>query len=150
MNQDTNQQQEQPHILDQIVLPAIPPEFHHSDVARQYQDGEFTSRLDAEVADILRACQPAEESGEAVPMTLCGEALAALEHLNCIALIQDGQVLPLLDIERAAAPMTAMQKAHLYHAAASTLLEAIAAIYEDRFQQTKSQDDDNEGEHSYA
>ena len=46
--------------------------------------------------------------------------------------------------------MTAMQKAHLYHAAASTLLEAIAVIYEDRFQQTESQDDDNEGERCHA
>lgn len=150
MQQETNQPQEQQHILDQIVIPALPPEFHHADIARHYQDGAFTSRLEAEIADILRGCQPAEESGEAAPMTLSGEALAAIKQLNCIALIQDGQVLPLLDIEKTAAPMTAMQRAHLYHRAARTLLEAIAAIYEDRAQRAKHQDDDNEGDHCYA
>lgn len=150
MYQDTSNEQSGQHTLDQIIIPALPPEFHHSDIARQYEDGTFTSRLDAEVADVLRGCQKAEELGETAPLTLSDEALEAMKQLNCIALIQDGQVLPLLAIERATAPMTAMQKAHLYHAAARTLLEAIAAIYEDRAQQTKSQDDDNEGEHCHA
>jgi hypothetical protein len=115
----------------------LPPEFHHSDIARQYQDGEFTSRLDAELADVLRACQLAEGPGEAAVI---------LRQLNCIAPIQDGQILPILDIEKTSALMTAPQRAHLYHAAARTLLEAIAAIYEESAQQTKSPDDDNEGE----
>jgi len=149
MHQDTSNDQDGQHLLDQLIVPALPAEFYHSDIARQYEDGAFTSRLDAEVADVLRGCQKSVESGEAAPMTLSGEALAALKHLNCIALIQNGQVLPLLDIEQTAAPMTAMQKAHLYHAAASTLLEAIAAIYEDQAQRAK-QDDDNEGERCYV
>ena len=150
MNQDTNQQQEQPHILDQIVVPALPPEFHHSDIARHYQDGAFTTRLDAEVEDILRGCQPAEGSGEAVPIALSGEALEVMKHFNCIALIQDGQVLPLLDIEQMPTPLTAMQRAHAFHAAARVLLEAIAVIYEDQAQRAKSQDDDGEGERCNA
>jgi hypothetical protein len=150
MQQETNQQQEHPHILDQIVIPALPAEFHHSDIARHYQDGAFTSRLDAEIADVLRGCQPAEDSGDAAPLTLSGDALEALKHLNCIALIQDGQVLPLLDIERTTEPMTAIQKAHLYHAAARTLIEAIAVIYEDQAQRAKRQDDENQGDHCHA
>ena len=145
MQQDTNPQQEGQHLLDQIVLPALPPQFHHADIARHYQDGEFTSRLDAEIEDILRGCLSAKESGETALITLFGDAASVLKGLNCIALIQDGQVLPLLDIERVTAPMTAVQKAHLYHAAARTLLEAIAAIYEDQAQRAKRQDDDNEG-----
>ena len=150
MQQDSNQQREQPHILDQVVVLALPAEFQHADIDRQYQDGEFTSRLDAEIEDILRASQPPGESGGAALITLSGSAAAALRGLNCIALIQDGQILPILDIEEIAAPMSAAQRAHLYHAAARTLLDAIAAIYEDQAQQRKSQDDDNEGEHSYA
>ena len=150
MQQETNQHQEQPHILDQIVIPALPPEFHHSDIAEQYQDGEFTSRLDAEVADVLRACQPAEKSDEAALTTLSGAAASALKDLNCIALIQHGQILPVLDIEETTASMSAAQRAHLYHAAVRTLLEAIAAIYEEQAQKRKGPDDDNEGEHSYA
>jgi hypothetical protein len=146
MQQDINQPQEQPHILDQVVVPALPPEFHHSDIARQYQDGEFTSRLDAEIADVLRACQPAEGPGEAALITLSDKAAVILRQLNCIALIQDGQILPILEIEKTSAPMTAMQRAHLYHAAARTLLEAIEAIYEESAQQTKSPDGDNEGD----
>jgi hypothetical protein len=96
MQQDSNQQREQPHILDQVVVPALPPEFQHADISRQYRDGEFTSRLDAEIEDILRGCQPAGESGETAPITLSGDAASALEGLHCIALIQGGQVLPLL------------------------------------------------------
>ena len=149
MQQDTNQQPEQPHILNQIVVPALPPEFHHPDIARHYQDGAFTTRLDAEIADVLRGCKPAEESGEGAPIPLSGEAASVLTGLNCIALIQDGQVLPLLDIEKMDAPMTAAQRTHLYHTAARTLLEAIAAIYEDQAERAK-REDDNEGEHSYA
>ena len=150
MQQDTNQPQEQPHILDQVVLSALPPEFHHADIARQYRDGEFTSRLDAEAEDILRDCQPAEEAREAT-ITLSSEKLALIKQLNCIALIQNGQVLPLLDIEQTAMPMTALQRTHLYLAAARTLLQAIAAIYEERAQLAKGKgEDDNQGEHSYA
>src|ERR1700686_936729 len=150
MQQDTNQPQEQPHILDQVVVPALLPEFHHSDIARQYQNGEFTSRLDAEVADVLRACQPAGKSGEAALTALSGEAASALKDLNCIALIQDGQILPILDIEETTAPMSVAQRAHLYHAAARTLLEAIAAIYEEQAQKGKAPVNATEEEHSSA
>lgn len=146
MQQDNNQQREQPHMLDQVVVPALPPEFQHADIDRQYQDGEFTSRLDAEIEDILRSGQPAGESGETAPITLSDEAASALEGLHCIALIQDGLLLPLLDIEQVTAPLTAAQKAHLYHAAARTLLDAIAVIYEDQARRAKRQDDDHEGD----
>ena len=150
MQQDANHHQDGQHLLDQITLPALPPQFHHADIARHYQDGEFTSRLDAEVEDILRGYEGAEESREEAPIPLSSEALTTLRNLYCIALIQDGQVLPLLDIERTATPMTALQKAHLYHAAARALLEAIAAIYEDRAQRAKREgEDDNQAEHSH-
>jgi hypothetical protein len=150
MQQETNESQEQQHILDQIVIPALPPEFHHSDIAQHYQDGAFTTRLDAEIADILRGCQPAEESGEAAPITLSDDAASVLKELNCIALIQGGLLLPLLDIEQVTAPLTTAQKARLYHAAARTLLEAIAAIYEDQAQRAKRQDDDHEGDSCFV
>ena len=151
MQRETNQQPEQPHLLDQIILPALPPEFQRADIARQYGDGEFASRLDAEIEDILRSCQGAKETREEAPITLSKEALAPLRTLNCIALIQDGQVLPLLDIEQTATPMTTLQRAQLYHAAARTLLEAIAAIYEDQAQRARDKrEDDNQGEHSFA
>lgn len=145
MQQDINPYQDGQHFLDQIVLTALPPEFHHAEVSRHYQDGEFTSRLDAEIEDILRGCAGAEGSGETASIPLIGDAASVLKDLNCIALIQNGQVLPLLDIERVAAPMTAIQKAHLYHAAARTLLDAVSAIYEDPAQRAKRRGDDNEG-----
>jgi len=145
MNQDTNERQEQQHILDQIVTPALPPKFHHSDIGRQYEEGEFTTRLDAEVEDILRGSQPVEGPGETAPITLTDDRLTTLKQLTCIALIQDGQVLPLLDIEKTAAPLTSMQKAHLYHAAARILLEAIAAIFEGGGPRVSRDDDEGEG-----
>lgn len=150
MQQDSNQQQEPPHILDQVVVPALPPEFQHADIGRQYQDGECTSRLDAEIEDILLGGPPAGESGETALITLSGDAASALEGLHCIALIQGGLLLPLLDIEQVTAPLTAAQKARLYHAAARTLLEAIAAIYEDQAQRAKRQDDDHEGDSCFV
>jgi hypothetical protein len=146
MQQDSNQQQEPPHILGQVVVLALPAEFQHADIGRQYQDGEFTNRLDAEIEDILRGGPPAGKSDETAPITLSGDAASALEGLHCIALIQGGLLLPLLDIEQVTAPLTTAQKARLYHAAARTLLEAIAAIYEDQAQRAKRQDDDHEGD----
>ena len=76
--------------------------------------------------------QPLEEPEGVRPISLTEEALAVLNNLNCIALIQGGQVLPLLDIEHMSTPMTPIERAHLYHSAARTLLEIIAAILEDR------------------
>ena len=124
--------QEQPHGLDQAPIAALPPVFAHVDIAEHYQEGRFSSRLEAEIADILWNGQPVEEPEGGRPISLTDEALAVLNNLNCIALIQAGQVLPLLDIEHMSAPMTAIQRAHLYHSAARTLLESIAAILEDR------------------
>ena len=132
MSQDTSHHQEQQHVLDQVTIPALPPVFAHVVIAEHYQEGQFSSRLEAEIADILWNGQPLEEPEGVRPISLTDEALAVLNNLNCIALIQGGQVLPLLDIEHMSTPMTAIQRAHLYHSAARTLLEIIAAILEDR------------------
>jgi len=132
MSQDTSHHQEQQHVLDQVTIPALPPVFAHVVIAEHYQEGRFSSRLEAEIADILWNGQPLEEPEGVRPISLTDEALAVLNNLNCIALIQGGQVLPLLDIEHVSTPMTAIQRAHLYHSAARTLLEIIAAILEDR------------------
>ena len=150
MQEEINPDQDGQHLLDRLILSALPLEFRHTDIARHYQEGEFTSRLDAEVEDILRGCLSAEEPGETAAILLSDDATAVLKDLNCIALIQNGQILPLLDIERVTAPMTTVQKAHLYHRAARTLLEAVAAIYEDQGWHARRQDDDNEGDGCYV
>src|SRR3989441_9739565 len=132
MSQDTSHHQDQQHVLDQVLIAALPPVFVHAVIAEHYQQGRFSSRLEAELADILWNGQPVEEPEGGRPITLTDEALAILHPLNCIALIQAGQVLPLLDIEHLATPMTAIERAQLYHSAARTLLEIVAAILEDR------------------
>jgi len=132
MSQDTSHHQEQQHVLDQVTIPALPPVFAHVVIAEHYQEGQFSSRLEAEIADILWNGQPLEEPEGVRPISLTDEALAVLNNLNCIALIQGGQVLPLLDIEHMSTPMTAIQRVYLYHSAARTLLDIIAAILEDR------------------
>jgi len=131
MSQDTSHHQDQQG-RDQVPIAALQPVFAHLDIAEHYQQGRFSSRLEAELADILWNGQPVEEPEGERPIALTNEPLAALHNLNCIALIQGGQVLPLLDIEHVSTPMTAIQRAHLYHSAARTLLEIIAAILEDR------------------
>ncbi len=131
MSQETRHHQDQ-HGRDQLPVPALPPVFAHAVIAEHYQQGRFSSRLEAELADILWNGPPVEEPEGGRPITLTDEALAALHTLNCIALIQAGQVLPLLDIEHMSTPMTAIERAQLYHSAARTLLEIVAAILEDR------------------
>src|SRR5713226_9485110 len=110
MSQDTSHHQEQQHGLDQVTIPALPPVFAHVVIAEHYQEGRFSSRLEAEIADILWNGQPVEEPEGGRPIALTDEPLAALHNLNCIALIQAGQVLPLLDIEDISTPRTAIER----------------------------------------
>ena len=131
MSQDTSHHQDQQG-RDQVPLAALPPVFAHLDIAEHYQEGRFSSRLEAELADLLWNGQPVKEPTGERPISLNDEALTALHPLNCIALIQAGQVLPLLDIEHLATPITAIERADLYHSAARALLEIVAAILEDR------------------
>jgi hypothetical protein len=113
-------------------MAALPPVFAHIDIAEHYQQGRFSSRLEAELADILWNGQPVEEPEGGRPITLTDEALTVLNNLNCIALLQAGQVLPLLELEHLATPVTAIERAQLYHSVARTLLDIVAAILEDR------------------
>ncbi len=117
---------------DQVPIAALPPVFAHVDIAEHYQEGRFSSRLEAELADILWNGQPVKEPEGGRPIALTDEALSVLHDLNCIALIQAGQVLPLLDIEAISTPRTAIERAQLYHSAARTLLDIVAAILEER------------------
>ena len=132
MSQDGSHDQEQQQGRDQLPIAALPPVFAHLDIAEQYQQGLFSSRLEAELADILWNGQPVEEPEGGKPLALTKEALSILTTLNCIALLQAGQVLPLLDIEHLARPKTAIERAQLYHSAARTLLDIVATILEDR------------------
>ena len=61
MSQDTNHHQEQQHGLDQVPIPALPPVFAHVVISEHYEEGRFSSRLEAEIADILWNGQPVEE-----------------------------------------------------------------------------------------
>ena len=60
MSQETRHHQDQ-HGRDQLPLPALPPVFAHAVIAEHYQQGRFSSRLEAELADILWNGQPVEE-----------------------------------------------------------------------------------------
>src|SRR6266571_6075949 len=132
MSQDTNHHQEQQHGLDQVPIPALPPVFAHVVISEHYQEGRFSSRLEAEIADILWNGQPVKEPEGGRPITLTDEALSVLQDLNCIALIKAGQVRPLLDIEDISTPRTALERAQLYHSVARTLLDIVAVILEER------------------
>ena len=131
MSQDTSHHQEQQG-REQLPMAALPPVFAHIDIAEHYQQGRFSSRLEAELADILWNDQPVEEPEGVRPIALTDEALAVLNSLNCIALIQGGQVLPLLEIEHLATPATSIERVQLYHSVSQTLLDIVAAILEDR------------------
>lgn len=132
MSHESSHSQEQQQGGDQLPIAALPPVFAHTDIAEHYQQGLFSSRLEAELADLLCNSQPVEEPEGERPIPLTQEALCALDTLNCIALIQAGQVLPLLELEHLAGPRTAIERAQLYQATARTLLDIVAAILQDR------------------
>src|SRR2546428_6970009 len=78
MSQDTSHHQDQQHVLDQVLIAALPPVFAHVDIAEHYQQGRFSSRLEAELADILWNGQPVEEPEGERPIALTDKALAVL------------------------------------------------------------------------
>ena len=114
MSQDTSHHQQQQG-GDQLPIAALAPVFAHAVIAEHYLEGRFSSRLEAEITDILWNCQSVEEPEGGRPISLTDEALASSTTSNCIALLQGGQVRPLLDIERMSTPVTAIERAQLYH-----------------------------------
>ena len=140
MSQDTSHHQEQQQGRDQLPIAALPPVFAHAVIAEHYQQGWFSSRLEAEITDILWNGQPVEEPEGVRPISLTEEALSVLSNLNCIALLQGGQVLPLLEIEHLATPATAIELVQLYHSVARTLLDIVAAILQDRENRQEGRD----------
>jgi len=79
MSQDTSHHQNQGR--DQVPIAALPPVFAHVDIAEHYQQGRFSSRLEAELADILCNGQPVEEPEGGRPIALTDEALSVLHSL---------------------------------------------------------------------
>src|SRR5436853_6039534 len=60
---------------DQVPIAALPPVFAHVDIAEHYQEGRFSSKLEAEITDILWYGQPVEEPEGGRPIALTDEAL---------------------------------------------------------------------------
>jgi hypothetical protein len=81
MSQDTSHHQNPQHGRDQVPIAALPPVFAHVDIAEHYQQGRFSSRLEAELADILWNGQPVEEPEGGRPIALTDEALSVLHSL---------------------------------------------------------------------
>lgn len=127
---------------------ALPPVFADSHIAEAYQTGcEYASRLDAEIDDVMRPLLPSLVK-PAFPIAVTDSE--ALAHLNAIVLIQNGEALPMLDIERIVLPFTQGQKARLYTATARMLLDAVAAILDERaatiHHEQHPVDDEDDGE----
>jgi len=98
---DPHQQETQPSQASPSTAQALPAVFAHRDIAELYEQGFFPSRMEAELADMLYqpatpAPARAQESEEHATIAVANTE--QLTHLNCIALIQDGQVLPILDL----------------------------------------------------
>lgn len=132
---------------DPLSQDAHPPAFANTRIADDYRDGVYTTRLDAEIEDIFQSLAPSVE--EQHPPTIAVTDSTTLAHLNALVLIQNGEALPILDIERLDVPLSKKQRIRLYSATAKTLLGAIAAILEDKAaaqQRPLDNDDDAQGE----
>jgi hypothetical protein len=114
---------------------ALPFTFECKEVEQKYTDGMYASRLDAELEDILRSCFPEqkdirgkEDEVTAFPV----EATEVLRLLNCIALIQNGTVVRLLDVaQMPTTPLTAVQKSQLYLSVVKELMAVVTVILDD-------------------
>lgn len=76
-------------VLDATVM-ADPPVFEHPDIGQLYKIGCY-SRLEAELEDVLR--------GPKLHPIAVGD-VASLLNLHGIAYLRDGEVLPLIDLEK--------------------------------------------------
>lgn len=94
MSHDVNRSQEQdPASSEPLLTPE--PTFTHANIAEAYREGLFGSRLDAELADIFASCHIEEEKPQqqgTIALTDKG-----IESLSCIAIIQGGQIIPVID-----------------------------------------------------
>ena len=123
---------------------SLPVAFRDADIAQKYHDGFYSCRVDAEVEDILRFCFPREgkiRSGEEDEVIYPVEAIEVLRHLNCIALLQNGAVLPLLDIAQMSIPPTGIGKSQLYLSVIRQLMAVVGAILDDHMEQQQGATD---------
>jgi hypothetical protein len=149
MNQDENQKPGAPQ-FDNITVETAPLAFRHTDIATAYSEGAYTSRLDAEVDDLLRDAElPGPAEAGVMPLTT-----EALDHLCCIAIIHNGQIIPVVDLPRTPRPTTPAQKMGLCAMAAREVLDALIDVLDHldrRIDQQNDQcseeqdDDDKEG-----
>ncbi len=114
---------------------ALPAVFAHQEIAALYEQGFYSNRVEAELADMLYqsdldASAHAQEEVESAPIAVTDTR--QLTALNGIALIQDGHVLPILNLAQMPFPQRLQDRVRLYHQAAQTLLEAVAAVLEER------------------
>ncbi len=126
MSHEVNQSQEQDPASSE-PLPTPEPAFIHTNIAEAYREGLFGSRLDAELADIFMSCQVEEEKPQQQgTIALTDEAI---EGLNCIAIIQGGQIIPVIDLQNMPKPTTPAQKMSLCALVARAVLDTLIEVF---------------------
>ena len=127
MSHDINRPQEQdPTPSEPLLIPE--PTFIHTNIAEAYQEGLFGSRLDAELADIFATCHVEEEKPQQQgTIALTSEGI---ESLSCIAIIQGGQIIPVIDLQDMPKPTTLAQKMSLCALVARAVLDALIEIFD--------------------
>ena len=127
MSHDVNRSQEQdPASSEPLLTPE--PTFTHANIAEAYREGLFGSRLDAELADIFASCHIEEEKPQqqgTIALTDKG-----IESLSCIAIIQGGQIIPVIDLQDMPKPTTLAQKMSLCALVARAVLDALIEIFD--------------------
>jgi hypothetical protein len=127
MSHDVNRSQEQDPVSSEPLL-TPEPTFTHANIAEAYREGLFGSRLDAELADIFASCHIEEEKPQqqgTIALTDKG-----IESLSCIAIIQGGQIIPVIDLQDMPKPTTLAQKMSLCALVARSVLDALIEIFD--------------------
>lgn len=126
MSHDINRSQGQdPASSEPLLTPE--PEFIHTNIAEAYREGLFSSRLDAELADIFASCHIEEEKPQQGTIALTDKDV---ESLSCIAIIQGGQIIPVIDLQDMPKPTTLAQKMSLCALVARAVLDALIEIFD--------------------
>lgn len=122
-------------------VPPPLPIFTNHDVGENYRAGLYQSRAEAELDDILRNCfanePPPEQKSEGIPLT--PDAIAGM---TCVAIIHNGNIIPVMSIAEIDPPRTAAQRMALCALAARAIIDGLLEVFTKRY----NQEDDNGNE----
>ncbi len=123
-------------------VPSPLPIFTNHDVGENYRAGLYQSRAEAELDDILKSCfanEPSsEQKSERTPLTP-----DAVANMTCVAIIHNGNIIPVMSITEIDPPRTAAQRMALCTLAARAIIDALLEVFTRWYNREDGNDDES-------